>query len=95
MTEAKIQRLLLDAQTVADRGAPTYKPFERTAEGVRIVGSFPKTGEVEEKIAAEFVPLSDIAEAAEGNNPLILALYRIEDQVLPPGIPQSRTYTIG
>lgn len=95
MIEAKIQNLILDAQTVADRGAPTYLPFERTNDGVRIVGSFPKTGEAEEKVAAEFVPISALADAADNENPLIEAIYRIEDKVVPPGIPMSRTYTIG
>lgn len=93
--EAKIQSLILDAQDVADKGAPTYLPFERTPEGVRITGSFPKTGEADEKTAVEFVPISEIADAPKGQNPLIEAIYRIEDEVLPPGIPMSRTWTVG
>lgn len=90
--ETRVDRRILEAQETADKSPPTYLPFERTADGVRITGRFPQGAGAEDKVAAEFVALADIADARV--NPLVEAIYRIEDKVVPLGIPLARTYTI-
>lgn len=63
--------------------------FQRTDDGVRLRGVFVSSGAT----ATKFVPFDDL-DAGAKTNPLVAAIHALQDRLLPPGVPRSRTHSI-
>ncbi|CAN7305447.1 hypothetical protein [Brevundimonas sp. LjRoot202] len=90
--EVTLQRLIGDAQEVADRSPVTFLPFERLDEGFRIIAFHGDRDGKDERRDQEFVYLSDVIERASGGNLLIESVYRIEAGVIQERTPQSHLW---
>lgn len=90
--EPTLQRLIRDAQDVADRSAVGFLPFERLDGGFRITASHGESGAPDEKGDQEFVYLSDLVERASSQNLLIESVCRIEARMTRVQEPERRVW---